>query len=468
MAFAFAFFLPSTGYCASASLDGTLLSAFWTVPFAGLLLSIALWPLISPSFWSDHYGKITAFWSLTFLVPLFARFGLHITIEEVLNIVLITYVPFIILLTALFTVTGGIYLKGTLVGSPLVNTFILFLGATLASWMGTTGASMLLIRPLLRANIYRTHRVHTVIFFIILVGNIGGSLTPLGDPPLFLGFLNGMSFFWPTKNMLGPMLFIGSILLAMHFVIDTILFNREDKPKQMDELREKAKHEKLQLVGWKLNFPLLAGVAISVLISGIWEPGINLKIYGSLEIGLQDIMRDIALLAIIVLSGRYTNKKIREKNAFTWDPMRQVAKLFLGIFICLVPMIAILQAGTEGAFSFLIELLNTDGKPNNVIYFWVTGLLSTFLDNAPTFLVFFNIAGGDAEVLMTTMSATFLAITTGTVFMGANTYISNAPNLMIKALAEGMGVRMPSFFAYMAIVMVLLFPLFVIMNYIFL
>lgn len=445
-------------------IDGSQISLLWGIPFVGLLLSIAVWPLIKPHFWEEHYGKITAFWSLLFIGSLFIKFGLHITLQELFSTLFATYLPFVLLLVALYTVTGGIHLKGDLMGTPAVNTAILFLGTALASWVGTTGASMLFIRPLLRANIYRRYRVHSVIFFIILVANIGGSLTPLGDPPIFLGFLAGIDFFWTTEHLFWPLIFLCTILLIAHFIVDTILYRKEDKIISV----EPKDRTKLSLEGWQVNLPLLFCIAGAVLLSGSWKPDIYIPLYGEVEIGLQNIVRDILLIVIVIVSGRFTDFKIRERNAFTWDPMREVAKLFLGIFICLIPVITILGAGKEGDFGFLIDLLNPNGKPNNAIYFWVTGMLSTFLDNAPTFLVFFNIAGGNPEILMTTMSKTLLAVTCGTVFMGANTYISNAPNLMVRSLAENLGVRMPSFFTYMFIIMGMLFPLYAVFTVIWL
>ena len=445
-------------------IDGSQISLLWGIPFVGLLLSIAVWPLIKPHFWEEHYGKITAFWSLLLIGSLFIKFGLHITLQELFSTLFATYLPFVLLLVALYTVTGGIHLKGDLMGTPAVNTAILFLGTALASWVGTTGASMLFIRPLLRANIYRRYRVHSVIFFIILVANIGGSLTPLGDPPIFLGFLAGIDFFWTTEHLFWPLIFLCTILLIAHFIVDTILYRKEDKIISV----EPKDRTKLSLEGWQVNLPLLFCIAGAVLLSGSWKPDIYIPLYGEVEIGLQNIVRDILLIVIVIVSGRFTDFKIRERNAFTWDPMREVAKLFLGIFICLIPVIAILGAGKEGDFGLLIDLLNPNGKPNNAIYFWVTGMLSTFLDNAPTFLVFFNIAGGNPEILMTTMSKTLLAVTCGTVFMGANTYISNAPNLMVRSLAENLGVRMPSFFTYMFIIMGMLFPLYAVFTVIWL
>jgi len=455
---------PTLGYCADTFLDGTQLSIIWTLPFLGLLLSIALWPMISAIFWEENYGKITLFWSAILITALVIKFGPSIVLQELLGVIIVTYLPFIMLLTALFTVTGGIHLRGSLKGTPLLNTGILLIGTLIASWVGTTGASMLLIRPLLKANIYRRYRVHSVIFFIILVANIGGTLTPLGDPPIFLGFLAGVDFFWTARNLFWPMLFLCSVLLVLHFIVDSWLYKKEDDPHPKGTCGNK----RLGVEGWQINLPLLAAIAGAVLLSGFWKPGIQFNLYGAVVLELQNIVRDVLLLLIIIASGKFTNLKIRIHNSFTWDPMREVAKLFLGIFIGLSPVIAILKAGEDGSLGFIINVLNSGGQPNNAIYFWVTGILSTFLDNAPTYLVFFNVAGGNAEMLMTYMPQTLLAITCGTVFMGANTYISNAPNLMVRSMAENTGVRMPSFFVYMGIIMALLFPLYAIFTLIWL
>ena len=452
------------GYCADTFLDGAQLSIFWTLPFLGLLLSIAVWPMIRASFWEENYGKVTFIWSAVLILALVIKFDLHTVLQEIIGLLIMTYLPFIMLLAALFTVTGGIHLRGSLKGTPLLNTGILFLGTVIASWVGTTGASMLLIRPLLKANIYRRYRVHSVIFFIILVANIGGTLTPLGDPPIFLGFLAGVDFFWTTSHLFWPMLFLCSILLALHFIVDSALYKKEDNPHPEGTYGEK----RLSIEGWQINLPLLLAIAGAVLLSGIWKPGVQIHLYGEVVLELQNVIRDVLLLAIIFVSGRFTNLRIRVRNAFTWDPMREVAKLFMGIFICLAPVIAILKAGENGSLAFIVNVLNSGGQPNNAVYFWITGVLSTFLDNAPTYLVFFNVAGGNAEILMGEMPQTLLAITCGTVFMGANTYISNAPNLMVRSLAENTGIRMPSFFVYMGIVMALLFPLYAIFTWIWL
>ena len=456
--------LAAGGGAGAPHLDGGELGLIWIVPFCGILLSIALFPLLAPEFWHHHFGKISAFWAAAFLVPFVAIFGASLALFEVLHVLLLEYIPFIILLLSLFTVAGGIRLKGRLVGSPIVNTGILLLGTVLASWMGTTGAAMLLIRPLLRANEGRRYKVHTVVFFIFLVANIGGSLTPLGDPPLFLGFLKGVSFFWPTQHMLMPMLLIAVILLVLYYIVDTILVRREG-PKPAPVANSEPE-EALAITGL-INFVLLGGVIGAVLLSGIWKPHVSFDIY-HVHVELQNITRDLLLLLIAYVSWKVTDMDNREANGFTWFPIMEVGKLFVGIFLTIVPAIAILKAGTDGALGGVVALVtNADGTANDIMYFWMTGILSSFLDNAPTYLVFFNTAGGDAAQLMTEMASTLLAISAGAVFMGANTYIGNAPNFMVRAIAEEQNVAMPSFFGYMVWSFGILVPIFFLMTFVF-
>ena len=385
--------------------------------------------------------------------------GLPITIYEVLHVGLLEYIPFIILLLALFTISGGVQLTGSLVGTPIMNTAIILVGTLLASWMGTTGAAMLLIRPLLRANKDRKHKVHVVVFFIFLVANIGGSLTPLGDPPLFLGFLKGVDFFWTTKAMFIPMLFMVVSLLIIFYIYDTVQYKKEG------ELPTSTSSEKIGLKG-SFNLLLIVGVVCSVLLSGFWKPHIEFTVY-HVHVELQNIIRDILLLCLAYASWKYTAKEIRQANEYTWFPIQEVAKLFAGIFITIIPAIAILKAGTSGALAGVINSVSSDSGPVNHMYFWLTGILSSFLDNAPTYLVFFNTAGGDAQVLMGELSQTLLAISAGAVFMGANTYIGNAPNFMVKSIAESSGIEMPSFFGYFLYSLVILFPLFGIVSLLF-
>lgn len=443
------------GHGGAPHLDGAALNLFWVVPFAGMLLSIAIFPLILPHFWHHNFGKIAAFWGLSFLVPFTVVFGWELALFELLHVLLLEYIPFIILLFSLFTVAGGVRLTGSLRGSPRVNVTMLGIGTGVASLMGTTGAAMLLIRPLIRANEWRSRNTHVVIFFIFLVANIGGSLTPLGDPPLFLGFLKGVDFFWPTVNMLLPMLLVSSTLLVVFYLFDSYLYRKEMAPP------EDANPEPLGLEG-KVNIPLLFCVMGAVLLSGLWPKAYNVTfdVY-HVHVELRNVVRDVLLLVIAWLSLRLTSRESRRANAFSWFPIIEVAKLFIGIFVTIVPAIAILKAGTDGSLSFIIENVSADGQPIDAMYFWATGILSSFLDNAPTYLVFFNTAGGNAEVLMNELRTTLLAISAGAVFMGAMTYIGNAPNFMVRSIAEERGIRMPSFFGYMIWSVICLLPLFV-------
>lgn len=449
------FAVPAT---AATAIDGGALSILWVLPFAGMLLSIALMPLFTPSLWHHHYGKVTAFWALCIIIPFGLQLGAGPTTQALLEVALHEYIPFIILLFALFTVAGGVRITGNLHGSPSLNTAMLLIGTVLASWMGTTGASMLMIRPLIRANDDRRHNVHVVVFFIFLVSNVGGALTPLGDPPLFLGFLKGVDFFWTTKAMFLPTLFVTVLLLGVFYAIDSYYYRKEGVVAP-DPTPDNA----IGLEGG-INLILLGGVILAVLMSGTWKPEVSLSLAG-VGVELQNLVRDLLLLAIAFASLKLTEAQTRTDNGFTWGPIVEVAKLFAGIFITIIPAIAILKAGMDGALAPLVGLSShADGTPNNAMYFWLAGGLSSFLDNAPTYLVFFNMAGGDAAHLMGPLGTTLLAISAGAVFMGANTYIGNAPNFMVKAIAEEMRVAMPSFFGYMAWSCCILLPAFVLVT----
>ena len=454
-------------------LPGKELNLLWVLPFAGILLSIAFMPLFLPRIWHHHFGKISAFWALCFLVPCLLVYGFPTVSFLAWETFMHEYLPFIILLFALFTVSGGVRIKGSLVGTPVLNTGILAIGTVLASFMGTTGAAMLLIRPLCRANDHRKHRVHTIVFFIFLVANIGGSLSPLGDPPLFLGFLKGVSFFWPTQAMFLPMLMLSILLLAIYFVLDTVLSRREGETVPMNNIETGKEGEKLGLEG-SINLLLLAGVVAFVLYSGFaadLPAPFGTKAYFmvyDVDIKVANLIRDVGLVALAGLSLLLTVNESRRLNGFTWFPIIEVATLFAGIFMTIIPALAILRAGTQGALGWVIAgVTQPDGTPFNAAYFWATGILSSFLDNAPTYLVFFNTAGGDPEQLMGELSQTLLAISAGAVFMGAVTYIGNAPNFMVRSIAEDRGIKMPSFFGYMAWSVGILMPLFVIVTFIF-
>jgi len=444
-----------------AGFSGSTLSPLWIVPFAGILLSIAVVPVTAPSFWHQHFGKTSAFWALAFLVPFGAYYGVDLAAREVVHTLLAEYVPFIILLLALFTVSGGIHVGGNLHGSARLNTGILALGTVLASVMGTTGAAMLLIRPLLRANDNRRHCAHVVVFFIFLVANIGGALTPLGDPPLFLGFLKGVDFFWTTRTMLWPTLLASGLLLVVFHLVDSWFWRREDEARA--PALDRTADRPIRIDG-KINFAFIAAIVVVVLLSGAWKSGYSISIAGTTR-GLEGVLRDALLLTIAWGSWRLTPRSVRQAHHFTWGPIIEVAKLFAGIFLTIIPAIAMLRAGSEGALAPVVALVtNADGAPNDALYFWVTGALSSFLDNAPTYLVFFNLAGGDAVELMGPLASTLTAISLGAVFMGANTYIGNAPNFMVKSIAESRGVRMPSFFGYLGWSTLVLTPIYVVLT----
>ena len=438
---------------AASAFDGAQLSLWWGVPFAGLLLSIALVPLFSARLWHDHYGKFAAGWAAALLVPFAVLHGPGEAWHHAVHALLLEYVPFVVVLFALYTVAGGICIHGHVAGTPLRNTALLALGAALASVMGTTGASMLLVRPLLAGNEGRTHRVHVVIFFILLVGNVGGALSPLGDPPLFIGYLKGVDFFWTTRALLAPTLALCAVLLAAFLALDWFLIRREPPAPEADVARGPLRIEGAG------NFVLLAGIVGAVLMSGMWKPGVTFDVFGN-EIVLQGVVREGLLIGLALASLALTPRAVREHNVFHWGPIIEVAKVFAGIFLTIIPVIAMLQAGRNGALAPIVELVSgPGGAPSNAAVFWATGFLSAFLDNAPTYLVFFNLSGGNAQALMGPLAGTLTAISMGSVYFGALTYIGNAPNFMIKAIAEDRGLAMPSFFAYFAYACALLLPL---------
>lgn len=453
--------------------DGSKLPLWSIIPFVGILLSIAILPLVLDShFLVHHGGKMSLIWASVFAIPYLIAFRGD-AFYDILHIYLLDYIPFILLLWGLFTVAGGILVRGTLRGTPVLNTFLLLIGTVIASWVGTTGASMLLIRPLIRANAYRKNKVHLIVFFIFLVSNIGGSLTPIGDPPLFLGFLRGVPFFWTTTALLPHMLLISVILIILFFIIDTLMFKREGGVVPDDGTNEPVRVEGL------FNLVFLFGIIAAVLMSGTFKWG-EVNILG-VHVYWQNIAREVLIIVMGVLSLKYTpfSGELRQSNEFSWEPIEEVAKVFAGIFMTIIPALAILKAGENGALAGLIGAMK---QP--VHYFWITGILSSFLDNAPTYLTFFNTALGKLHLTEAVVpqilsgqltdpqhdefTDLLIAISVGAVFMGANTYIGNAPNFMVKAIAEQSGIRMPSFFGYMLWSVAILFPLFVVVTFVFL
>lgn len=434
----------------------------WTiVPFAALLLCIAVLPLASPHWWEHNTNKamVAGFLAaaiVAYLVAFHGRDGTHALIH-----VLLEYVTFIVVLGALYIISGGIYVSGSLSGTPLANTGLLALGAVIASVIGTTGASVLLIRPLLRANHTRQRKVHIVVIFIFIVSNCGGLLTPLGDPPLFMGFTAGVPFEWTLFHLWRQWLLVNLALLAIFHIWDSLIFAREEKERPGSQLEEVLEHEPLGIRGG-LNFVFLAGIVATVLAKGYfrdrWPWGVQ-----------EGIMAGIAFTAYAT-----TATANREDNKFTFAPIIEVAVLFLGIFITMTPALQILNAWGANDRPDLGELALTKSWQ----FFWITGSLSSFLDNAPTYITMAATAAGLKEIapvglylneFLQQPGAPLLleAISCGAVFMGANTYIGNGPNFMVKAIAEENGVKMPSFFGYMVYSGLILIPLFVLVTVVF-
>ncbi len=429
------------------------LQLVWALPFLGILASIAFLPLFTKHFWHGHYGKISAFWALAFLIPYIFVFGAKPAFALAAHSLIEEFVPFIVILIALYTVAGGIYLEGNLRSGALANTALLGGGSLLAGLIGTTGASMMLIRPLIRANSARRHNAHVVVFFIFLVSNIGGALTPLGDPPLFIGYMKGVDFFWPAQYLLTPMLLCLALTLGIFFILDSYISYRDSSHEKMPDAQA------LRLHGG-INLAFMALVIAVVIITPSLMLG-NINVFG-IELYVSALLRDGALLSIAALSLALTPRQAREGNVFHWGPIEEVIFLFATIFLTAAPVLMMLQEGRSGALGGLIETVNGPAS-----YFWMTGLLSAFLDNAPTYLVFFQLAGGDAQNLMGPPSNILVAISCGAVFMGALSYIGNAPNFMVRAIAEDQGIKMPSFFGYMIWAGVALLPVFALLSFIF-
>ena len=447
---AFLLFSPLHVFAADGALSdtalGTTLPLWSCIPFAGMLLSIAIFPLIKEEWWEKHKPWVVAFWSLLFLIPFAVIFGGHIALEHLIEVTLGDYLTFIVLLFGLFCVAGNISLQGDLTGNPKVNVVLLLIGTLLSSWIGTTGASMLMIRPIIRANKWRQRKVQIMVFFIFLISNIGGCLTPVGDPPLLMGFMNGVGFFW-SLNLLPVMLLNVLILLTLFFLIDTKAYKKDIADGFKPEIRPESERVKLHLDG-------AHNIAFMLIIVPVFSEGLTIM---GVTLSYASIIEIIMILASAYLSFKTTKKEIRDSNHFTWDAIEEVAILFIGIFITMVPALLILKA--RGADLGLTQPWQ---------FFWITGALSSFLDNTPTYLVFFTTAAslGFSSGVQTLTSfipkVVLMAISCGAVFMGANTYIGNAPNFMVRSIAEENGIKMPSFFGYMFWSLSCLIPVFLI------
>jgi Na+/H+ antiporter NhaD/arsenite permease-like protein len=431
----------------------------WAIPFAGLLLSIATGPLFFPQLWHRHYGKFVMGWALIAVISVALVFGADTALSALIHAVVEEYLGFIVVLFALYVVAGGILVTGNIRGTPLSNIAILGFGTMIASVVGTTGAAMILIRPLLRANQRRRHNVHVVVFFIFLVANIGGALTPLGDPPLFVGFLRGVDFFWTSRHIWLQTCLVAFLVLALFLALD-IWLARGDPALAGDDADGPVR---LRVKG-KINIALIGMIVASILASAAWSSESALDLFG-IKIVTQVAARNVVLVLIALLSLWLTPDEHRLANGFSWEPIREVAILFAGIFVAIIPVLAMLEAGHNGVFAPLLRFVTQDsGVPHEAAYFWLTGVLSAFLDNAPTYLVFFELAGGDAKTLMGPLAGTLAGISMGAVYMGALTYIGNAPNFMVYAIAVENGVKMPSFFGYLFWASLVLLPIFVLLT----
>lgn len=427
------------------------------IPFAIMLLSIAILPLVAPRFWGKNINKLL--YVLLISIPtaiMLSRAGLG---ENLKHQMLYDYIPFIVLLAALYVVTGGIRIHYTTTPRPIVNAAIMFVGYGLASIVGTTGAAMLLIRPLLEINRDREYKIHTILFFIALVANCGGVLTPLGDPPLFLLYLRGAEFSW-FQTLFPQWVFVGSVLLAVYVIIDTYIWKRKEllgvRPRSEDEADEPIK---MSFSG-TVNLFYLSSILLAV---AFINPGKLPAMAAEDAAWYMKFLREIVLVAILILSILSTRNRVRRENHFSWEPINEVAILFIGIFVTMTP-----------ALLFLNENATSLGITEPSQFFYASGALSSFLDNAPTAVAFHTVASGlpmaEGATLVAGVPVKILtAIALGSVLFGAMTYIGNGPNFMVKAVAENDGVRMPSFFGYIfKFSLIILLPTYILMALVFL
>ena len=432
------------------------------IPFIGILLCIAVMPLVKPHWWEEHQPHVVAFWSLLFVIPFAFLHGAGEATEIVLECLVNDYLTFIVLLFGLFCVSGNITMEGDLAGSPRVNVILLAFGTLLSSVIGTTGSSMLMVRPVIKMNSWRRNRTHIMVFFIFLVSNIGGCLTPIGDPPLLMGFSRGVPFFWSLK--LFPLLIVNMIVLLIVFYwIDRRAYCKDIAKGRMPDISKPGTEISIQGLH---NLIFVAMIVAAVILSGILpdvptfqnDAGevLGIHIYGHVVLTYPALIEIIIILLAALLSFKTTGQEIRTKNHFTWGAIREVAVLFFGIFITMQPALMILK-----------NIGGSLGITEPLQMFWVTGMLSSFLDNTPTYLVFLTTAGamnfskGIATALGIVPVNMLLAISCGAVFMGANTYIGNAPNFMVKAISDENGIKMPSFFGYIIWSLCILIPVFI-------
>lgn len=419
-------------------------SIYSTIPFVLMLLSIAIFPLVAEKFWESNKNKLIV--SVVLSVPVVIYLLFNNLSAEIVHTIFFDYIPFIILLGSLFVITGGIHIDGNLLAKPIVNTIFLGIGAILASFMGTTGAAMLLIRPLINTNKERKFKKHLILFFIAIVANCGGLLTPLGDPPLFMMYLRGASFFW-FFSLFPEWLLVNGLLLIVFYFVDSYYYKKEPEI----SLQKDAEHEKMITVTGKINFIFLLSVVLGIaFLNKSYLPFIEQNHWYS-------YIRELFLILMAALSLKFTGKTVRKQNHFSWHPIEEVAYLFLGIFFTMIPCLIYLNANAQ------YLSVNTP-----ILFYYLTGLLSSFLDNTPTAVTFYELAKGlpQAGNLVAGISESYMrAISLGAVLFGSMTYIGNGPNFLVKTIAEHYHIKMPDFFAYMyKFSLIILLPIFILLS----
>ena len=445
-----------------------VMPAWLCIPFAGLLLCIAIFPLVKEEWWEKHRPLVVALWSLLFVVPFAVLYGAGSALETVLECIINDYLTFIVLLFGLFCVAGNITMEGDLAGSPRVNVILLVIGTLLSSLIGTTGSSMLMVRPVIKMNSWRRRRSHVMVFFIFLISNIGGCLTPIGDPPILMGFSRGVPFFWSLK-LFPVLLFHMAVLLLIFYWIDRKNYCMDIARGCKPDISKPGTEIKIQGLH---NLVFLVMIVAAVILSGTL-PGLaafqdaegrtlGIHIFREVTLTWPALIEIVLILAAAFLSFKTTSPEIRRKNHFTWGAIEEVAVLFVGIFITMQPALMILKTmGSQLGITKPLEM------------FWATGILSSFLDNTPTYLVFLTTTGamGFAEGVSTALGyiplKMLMAISCGAVFMGANTYIGNAPNFMVKSISDENGIRMPSCFGYLLWSIKILVPVFILDTIVF-
>ena len=458
-----------TGVMAAGSGESTARVPVWLcIPFAGLLLCIAIMPLVKAEWWETHQPLVVLMWILLMVIPFAVVYGAGKTAETVLDCIVNDYLTFIVLLFGLFCVSGNITLEGDFAGSPRVNVCLLAFGTLLSSCIGTTGASMLMVRPVIKMNSWRKRKSHIMIFFIFMVSNMGGCLTPIGDPPLLMGFMRGVPFFW-SLHLFPVLIFNMVIMLFIFYHVDKRAYRKDIAQGRKPDISKPG--TEFHVDGLH-NIIFLVMIVAAVILSGVL-PGLSafqnaegevlgLHIFGEVTLTYPSLIEIVIILLAAFLSFRTTDKSIRRRNHFTWGAIQEVAVLFIGIFITMQPALMLLKAlGPHIGLSSPVQM------------FWATGALSSFLDNTPTYLVFLTTAGtlgfmnGITTSLGTVPVKLLSAISCGAVFMGANTYIGNAPNFMVKSISDENGVNMPSFFGYIGWSLVFLVPVFILDTLVF-